>query len=182
MSEFVVARRYAKAFFELALEAKKVAEYEKEVKKLVDLFQESPSALHIFEEQQVSKSQKHALARSFAEHLNLSQEILGFLFLLVERQRLSLIEPIYLEYKRLHDRLENIANAEVTVADERFSDEACQSVLTTLSALLGKTPKCTVNVDKNIWGGFILKVGDSVFDSSLKGRLQRMKETFLHHQ
>jgi F-type H+-transporting ATPase subunit delta len=100
---------------------------------------------------------------------------MNLLRILVSRQRMHLLPNIVREFEALELEARGIAEADVTVA--RSVGEAEQEVIARrLSEITGKQVHVQVHVDPGILGGIVVRIGDQLIDSSVAGRLQRLRQ------
>ena len=181
MRDAIVARRYAKALFSLALDEGDVARYGKELERMHAAMSQVPLLAKALADENVPFEKREKVVGALAAPLGFSPSTVNFLKLLVEKERIAIFSAVVQNYRRMQLELERIASAELTVADRVIVDEAADRIRDLWEGLLGRRGICDVKVDEDLIGGFIVRVGDTVFDASVKGRLQRMKERMLHH-
>lgn len=99
--------------------------------------------------------------------------LLTFLKVLGRRQRLGSLRAIQKAASRLADDMAGRARAVVTVSDQ-LSADAQRTLTDKLSAIFKKEVRITVNVDPNILGGLVVRIGDTVFDGSVDGQLRSL--------
>ena len=74
----------------------------------------------------------------------------------------------------MFDRLSGLIEVSV-ILGSRLGVEQRSALIEKLSLYSGKTVRLKINTDSTIQGGFIAKLGDTVFDGSIKTQLERMK-------
>ena len=100
------------------------------------------------------------------------------LLLTIDKRRQRLLRDIARAYHELVDDRLNRVRVEVTVA--RPQDDAVIARLgDALSGLLGKTAVPSLRVKPEILGGVIVRAGDTIYDGSLRRRLDRMRRQLL---
>jgi len=99
--------------------------------------------------------------------------LLTFLKVLGRRQRLGSLRAIQKAASRLADDMAGRARAVVTVSDQ-LSADAQRTLTDKLSAIFKKEVRIAVNVDPNILGGLVVRIGDTVFDGSVDGQLRSL--------
>lgn len=167
----VVAWRYAKAYFDLAGEAKAIPQWRDQLASGVELVTEEQTARALAN----PRLRKEARLRGLHELLkDVSPQARNLLVLLVERGRLSVLPGVLDEFDRLADRASGVVRAEVVAAvplDKHLED----SIATTLSDKLGGDVQTVVKQDPEILGGLVIRIGDRVIDTSIRTRLQQLK-------
>ena len=102
---------------------------------------------------------------------------LGFLDLLIEKKRYELFALIAADYAKLAEDRRGVARAVVRTAKPLSSDEQ-KTLAARLKIFAGKDIELEIKEDSELIGGVAVKIGDWVLDSSLRGQLRRMKESF----
>ncbi len=107
---------------------------------------------------------------------SVSADVHRFLAILARRDRLELVPEIAMHFRRLLNEHRGIAVAQVTTAIP--IDERQKAVIASrLGRRFGKTVVLEPRVDPAILGGVIAQIGDTVIDSSIRGRLERLRRT-----
>ena len=102
------------------------------------------------------------------------------LVLLAERDRLVLLPEVLAAYRqRLLDH-QNVVRAEITTATP-LSADATQAIERDLAQATGRRVTLAAHVDPSIIGGIVARIGSTVYDGSITGQLQRMKERLDTH-
>ena len=176
MKTTAAARRYAKALFALAQEEGRVAEIRSELGGLTDLIEQNPelaeallTPLHPVEER------KNVLDALTGE-AGLSPTVRHFMAFLVDQRRLVDYGGIREEYDRLADELSGLVVAEV-VSATALDDEKQERLRRALSAATGRDVRLDIQLDPELLGGVIAKVGDLVFDGTLRAQLSAMRDS-----
>lgn len=172
MSE-AVARRYAKALFEVASEQDCVDLIEKDLKQISDTFAASPELQKLFIHPAIGAEQKKELAAKVFKGLN--EYTSNLVCLLIDRHREAILHDIFGEYKALANEAKGIAEAIVTTAFE-LTDRDKEQLLATFEPIIGKKMKIIEKVDSDILGGVIVQIGDRLYDGSLRTKLDRFQE------
>ena len=174
------ALRYAKATLNLA----KDKGFAKEVNDDMILIQstiEENHDLEIMLKSPVikSKAKKSVLTDIFGKKVN--GITMGLLNLLIENKRPSLLILVAKEYIVIYDFLKGIEVAQVTSAVPLTKDLE-KAILSRVEEALGKQITLNNVVDPSIIGGFVLRVGDKLYDSSVSYRLNDLLSQFEDNQ
>ncbi len=121
----------------------------------------------------VSKANKFPVLAAAFEN-NTSPTFRKFVAILNQNGRLGLLPAVASEYRKLRDTATKRVRVTVTAAVE-LTPEQQESLQKTLAAKLSGTPVVTVRVDPDILGGLVVKVGDTVTDSSVRTRLNNLR-------
>lgn len=98
----------------------------------------------------------------------------NFLQVLGERDRLGLLRPIYDSARTLFETRAGKCRVTVTLANEP-GDQLRQQIQSHLQSQLPFQPEIQYVIDESIIGGMVLRIKDTVYDSSLRSRLARIK-------
>lgn len=167
----IAAKRYAEAVYLLASEDGKEEAWSTGLQSLSALFGD-PEAQSLLENPRMPRERKlevveKGLAGADPLTLNLAR-------LLLRRGRVSLGPQIAEAYQELLDQARGVAHATVTSAVPLTADET-SDVQTKLSEMAGGPVLVKTQVDENILGGLIVRIGDRLIDGSTRSRLQALK-------
>lgn len=175
MSANAIARRYAKALVQLAVEEGSVDKFHGELARIETLFATNPELGSLLANPANSIEAKLAILKDVTARLGLSGTVNNFLFLVQERNRLSCLPAIFANYSTLADQLSGIVRAVVTSAlplDEARTGE----IKSALEKSTGKKVILKVEIDPALIGGVVTKIGDKVLDGSVKTQLTRIED------
>jgi F-type H+-transporting ATPase subunit delta len=173
MSGSVVAKRYAKALFEVAAEKKCLDRVEQDLQKVAATFAASPElAMWVGHPATTAAQKQEVFDKLFAD---VNEYTKNFLYVLADRRREGIIPEVAAEYKHLANETRGIAEAVVTTAFP-LTDENKAEIVKTFEPIIGKKIQITEKVDSDILGGVIVRVGDRLYDGSLKTKLARFQD------
>lgn len=169
-------RRYASAAFTVAARS---GDYDAWVAALNEVARvlRMPSARAVFMSPSVSDAQKIAALDRIVP--NTTPLIRNFLHILIDRDRIDSVPGILDALRELINIQRGIITADVTTAVP-LDAELEQAVAQRLAAHLGRDPQriqIRSRVDPSIIGGVVARVGDQVFDDSVRGRIERLRRT-----
>ena len=177
MRDETVARNYAEALFELAERHEGVEVYGDGIEMVAVLIDENDDFRRFLDTPRVALAEKKAVVRrTFGE--TFPAKLVNFLLITLDKRRQRLLRVIAREYKGLMDEHFNRVHVEVTLA-RKFDDEALEELEQRLTVALGKTAIPHVRVKPGILGGAILRTGDTIYDGSLRRRLDGMRRRLL---
>jgi F-type H+-transporting ATPase subunit delta len=168
------ARRYARALFGLAKEEGQTTETRGELATLAELFAASPELREALSTPLYPVKERRSVLEAVAQAENFSRLITNFYSFLIDQRRLVDFPGIREEYARLVDEDSGLITAEVTSAsplDQRRQDRLRRA----LSERTGFEVRLEVEVDEDLIGGAIAKVGDLVFDGSIRAQLESLR-------
>ena len=168
-----VARTYAETLFDLARRHDQLEGFGEVVDGLAELLESEPSFRAFLATPRIPVSEKRRVLRE-ALGESLPRPFIPFLLVVLDRGREGLLPIIAREYrKRLDDHLGRVR---VDVRLAQPVDEGTERDLAErLSEFLGRTALPEVKVDPTILGGAIFRVGDVVYDGSIRRRLQELR-------
>ncbi len=103
------------------------------------------------------------------------EPVLKLVGLLVERGRVDRLPNVASEYRRLLNRERGVVEAVATAASPLTNDETA-ALRKKVATITGRTVDLRVEVDEALIGGLTVRVGDTLYDASVRGRLERLRE------
>ena len=170
-----VLGRYARAYAEVAVTyklnpEKTVAEFQQ----MADVVNSSRELRNVLQNPAVSREQKLKLLDSIIKHIGATKMLRNFLAVLIDHRRIGNIGDLLEQFKRELDRRMGIADAKVSSVRELSAAEK-KSLEQQLATLTGKIVRTTYSQDPGLLGGVLVRVGSTIYDGSVHGRLQRMR-------
>jgi len=171
-----VAPRYARAYADVVAERK--MDPEKTIAELVQMatLVSSSRELHnVLSNPAVENKQKISLLDAIIKKMGGSKLLRNFVAVLIDHKRIGQIGEIAEQFKRqLNDRM-GIADAKVSSARELTASEK-KLLEQRLAAVTGKTVRATYSEDARLLGGAVVRIGSTIYDGSVRGQLERLKE------
>lgn len=172
-----LAQTYARALCAIAEEKGMLDTVETQLKQVEAAVKENPDLANLLYHPRVpAEAKKETINTIFAGELD--DFVQNFLLLLVDKRREMALSAIVREYSSLANNVRNIAEAEVTVAQE-LSEGQKQALITKLQKLTGKNIVLKIRLDREILGGAIVKIGDKLIDGSVVRQLKTLKSNIL---
>jgi F-type H+-transporting ATPase subunit delta len=173
----VVARTYARALFEAAKDAGRVEPVRDELATFVEAVDEVPELRSLIRNPELDPLTKaNALDAVLAE----ADELLrNFVRVVTQKGRAAQLDEIAREYEALVAADEQILSVELTTAYE-LSDEEAAAIVQQIEQASGRRVEAARTVDPNLIGGLVLKAGSLEVDSSVRGRLDRLRRDLAH--
>lgn len=170
-TDTTIARPYAKASFATALQ-------ENQLQRWTDLLQTTAFIMEQKKVIEVIKNPKFSTKEHYEWIASLCESILfpsgsNFLKLLAEYRRLALLPDIAKLFEIYRAEQEKIAQVEVTTPFTLSSAEQT-SLAETLKNRFKKNVVLNYQIDESLLGGMIIRSGDLVIDSSVRGKLERL--------
>lgn len=171
----VVAKRYAKALFELAAAQQIAPQVEEELKLIVQALKQDETIEKFLSLPSVETSNKIAVLKSaFGDKV--SALVLNTLELLIARGRQDIIAFVYEAYIQVAGEALSQAHATVYSA-QSLSDAELAEVVAQFSKLTGKKIIAEQKVEPSLLGGIQVRIGDRLYDGSLSGKLDRLQKS-----
>jgi F-type H+-transporting ATPase subunit delta len=169
----VAHRIYASALFDAAKDQKRLTEVHEELGDFVAATREVPELRALLENPEIDHRTKQA---ALGELLAGGEEIVrNFLLLLIEKGRPTQLEEIVREFEALVAAEEKRLAVDLTTAYE-LSDDDAKQILAQIEKQSGRHVDATRSVDPDLIGGFVLRAGSMLVDSSVRGRLDRLRQ------
>jgi F-type H+-transporting ATPase subunit delta len=167
----VAAKRYAQAAFDIARERDELDRWVEDIRAIVDLAAQ-PGVVEFLASSRVPFEVKERLLRSGLADVN--PLALNLARLLVQKGRIALAGQVRDEYQRLLDEHRGMAQGVVLTAVP-LSEEEERAVAQRLGELTGKEIVLERQVDPEILGGLVARVGDRLIDGSTRTRLLALR-------
>ncbi|MBY7144723.1 F0F1 ATP synthase subunit delta [Virgibacillus sp. NKC19-3] len=171
MSE-VVASRYADALFQLGEEKANLEQLVEDFQIVHDVFQENEQLHAFLTHPSINNEKKKQLLVEVFQ--GLSTDALNTLKLLVDRRRTEIIPSIIDHFIQLVNDAKEIAEATVYSVRELSDDERIQLETTFAKRFNKRAIKLKNVVDASIIGGIKIRIGNTIFDGSVTGKLNRI--------
>jgi F-type H+-transporting ATPase subunit delta len=177
VKDAAIARVYAAALLELAVEQDQVAAVVTDLESLGSLWAESPDFRRLLESPELSAAQKQrALERILAQAA--SPLTLRFLLTLMHRRREPLLGNILAMFRRLLDEREQRLRGRLVSARPLGAGEQAR-IEASLSRRTGATVLLETTTDSQLLAGMVLHLADQTVDGSLRTRLGRLRDRLL---
>lgn len=178
MSAVQVATRYASALLEEAVRTSQLDAVYADVRLLDDALSQSKDLVLMLKSPVVSPAAKQRTLRALFSD-KVSSLTANFLTLLVRKRRESALDEIIPAFYGAYNDHNNIREVDVVSATP-LTGSLRQAIMDRVQRELGQvTVRVNESVDPALLGGFLVKVGDRVFDSSLRNKLNALKREFL---
>jgi F-type H+-transporting ATPase subunit delta len=168
-----IAQVYARALFEVAFEREQLDVIKEQLDEFADALQRNHELqVFFFSPYFSSEEKKDALGRVLE---GAEETFMSFLETLVERHRMPALLRIRAAYERLWDEANKVLPVSVTSAvslDQATLNEIGQRI----GEQTGQRVELSTAADPEILGGIIVRVGNSILDASLRGRLEQLRK------
>jgi F-type H+-transporting ATPase subunit delta len=170
----VLGRRYATALLSLASEAGKVDKISADLNDFAVSWDASKDLRSVFENPSVSIDVRRKVLRDIAADSGMDPLLRDTLLLVSDRGRMNQLSGIVEAFKTLAEARSGRVRAEVVTATE-LPEAFFEQLQQTLERVTGKQVTVAKRVDPSILSGVVARIGDHVFDGSVKNRLDELK-------
>lgn len=168
----IYARAFADAIMDKRLDPAKTLAEAQQISALV---QQNKSLREVWETPSIPAEQKRAVLDAIVKRAGISQMVRNFVAVLIDKRRMSFLGEIVKQFaEELNQRL-GFAEAEITTTRELSADER-GALEADLAKVTGKKIRARYDHDQSILGGAIARVGSTVYDGSVKGQLEKIRE------
>lgn len=176
MSIYRISYRYANSFFQLAEEKNLLKKFADDIELIFNTLYQSRELRSILRNPVIKlKDKKNLLSKIFGSKIR--KETSEFLDFIVEKNREDIIMEIMKEFLNLRDNKEGIVRTGITSSVD-LTDSVKKDLVSKLEKRTGKKVKPEYYVDKNLIGGFIVKIDDTMLDASVKHQLDLLRKKF----
>jgi F-type H+-transporting ATPase subunit delta len=171
-----VLGRYARAFAEVVV--KQGVNPEKaidELEQMADLVNGSRELHNLLLNPAVDREQKLKLLDAIIQRAGATKVLRNFLAVLIDHRRVGKIGEVVELFKQDLNRRLGIAEAKVKSV-RKLTEVEKRTLEKQLGAITGKTVRATYSEDSGLLGGVLVRVGSTIYDGSVSGRLQRIRQ------
>ena len=174
MAAFV--SRYARAFLDVVTAAQlDTAALDKQFADFEATWDGSPELQTFFGNPAVVATQKVAILDKLNAKLGLQKELRNLIAVLINNDRIGQVHEVAAAYRvELQEQL-GIKQAEIVTARALGSEER-KTLIDGVAKLAGSRVEASFTEDASILGGAVVRIGSAVYDGSVRGRLERLKE------
>ena len=177
MAAFV--SRYARAFLDVVMAAHlDAARLDEQLTDFEATWDGSPELQTFFQNPAVVAPQKVAILDKLNQKMGLQKELRNLLAVLINNDRVGHIHEVAAAYRQQLQEQLGIRQAEIVTARELDPDEK-KALVDGVGKLAGTRIEAKFSQDKSILGGAVVRIGSTVYDGSVRGRLERLKEVLV---
>lgn len=179
MTNRTAAARYARALFDVSVKGRDLRQVETDLVQFGDLIDGHATLSQVLLNPAVPAPRKRAIVAELLRRLGtVLPPVEKLITLLAERDRLGLLTDIVRSYRaRLLDHL-GVVEAQVTTVQPLTAEQAA-AIERRLGEASGRTVTMSTDVDPEILGGVVARLGTTVYDGSVARQLERMRHTLL---
>ena len=175
MSLQTVARRYATALADVAIERREEREVKNELDQWAAMIESNPQLKEVFANPTIVHDHKRKVLEDLIARSRVRDTSASFLRVLLKNQRISQLREIAARYSQVLDERAGMLAGSVTTA-RPIPEDLKKTLHETLSAATGHTLRLTFETDETIIGGLVARIGSTVYDGSVQSHLERLAE------
>ena len=173
MSLQTVARRYATALADVAIERREEREVQNELDQWAEMIEAHSQLKEVFANPTVVYDHKRKVLEELISRTRVRETTASFLRVLLKNQRLSQLRDVVARYGQVLDERGGIVAAHVTTA-RPLPEDLKNSLHDTLVAATGRKVRLSFATDEAIIGGLVARIGSTIFDGSVQSQLDRL--------
>jgi F-type H+-transporting ATPase subunit delta len=177
MAETKVSSRYAFSLIDLASEKDNLDIISEDIELIRSVMKSSPELARMLVNPIVKPEKKKLILEEIFKG-KISADSLSFIKFVIEKQRGNLLQSIVEKFLELRDEKQGIVNVDVKTPFD-FTEEQKKKLKTRLEKMLNKKTRLNFETDSTVVGGFVAKIGDTVYDASVRHQLDLLKKEFL---
>ena len=174
-----VSSRYARALVEVVLEQKLDANIAREqLNSFAEAVRESRDLRRVWESPAVPAEQKRAVLDCIVGQMNAFKAVRNFIAVIIDHRRIPMLDEIARQFAVELDVQLGFVEAEISSA-RQLSTEEKRGLESQVERLTGKKVRARYASDPGLLGGVMVRVGSTIYDGSIRGQLERMKQELI---
>ena len=171
-----VASTYARAFADVVFDARlDAAKATEGLRRIAALFGESVELRRVWENPAVPADQKRKLLDAIVGREGIQKPVRNLVAVLIDHRRLPFLPRIVEQLEKELDARLGFAEAQISSARELGASEK-QALEKQIEKTTGKKVRARYGLDSSLLGGAVVRIGSTIYDGSVKGQLERIKE------
>ena len=171
-----ITSRYARAFADVVMERSlNPDQVRHELHSIEGILAQSAELRRVWEAPALPAERKRAVLDAIVQHAGMSRPVRNFLAVLIDHERMRLLDQIVRQFEQELDRRLGLAEAEITSARDLNQQEK-RILETQVARLIGKTVRARYQRDAKLLGGAVVKVGSTIYDGSVLGQLNKIRD------
>jgi F-type H+-transporting ATPase subunit delta len=166
--------QYANALADIALAQGAADPVTKQLADFGAMYAESTELRNFLTSPAVDRAAKHGVIEKLLARIGGSKILRNFLFVVMDHQRAHILPEIISTFQEVVRQRQGIAEAEVSSAVELNAAQKAELAFT-LERLTGKRVETKYSLQKELLGGAVVRIGDTIYDGSLRTRLNEMR-------
>lgn len=174
--------RYAQAFADVVTSAGlNTTEIDQQLNDFLATWNGSPELQAFFVNPAIAALEKVAFLDKLNAKLGLCRQLRNLIAVLIDNNRAGGVVEVAAAYRRILQEQLGIRQAEIVTA-RALGDEEKAALVAEVAKLAGARVEASFKLDHSVLGGAVVRIGSTVYDGSVKGRLERLKEALASGQ
>jgi F-type H+-transporting ATPase subunit delta len=171
-----VAGTYARAFADVVFDEHLDAERSTmELRAIASLVDESRDLRRVWENPAIPADEKRRVLDVIVQRDGMSKPVRNLVSVLIDHRRINFLDAIIVQLEKDLDARLGIAEAEIT-SSRPLGDDEKRSFEAQVGKLTGMKVRARYAQDASLLGGAVVRIGSTIYDGSVKGQLERIKE------
>ena len=166
--------QYANALADIALAQGAATPVTKQLADMGSLYAESAELRNFLTSPAVDRAAKHGVIEKLLARIGGGKILRNFLFVVVDHQRAHVLPEMIRAFQEVVRQRQGIAEAEVSSAVELSAAQKAELAFT-LERLTGKRVETKYSLEPGLLGGAVVRIGDTIYDGSLRSRLNEIR-------
>lgn len=168
--------RYAQAFADVAQDLKlDTAALDRQLADFLATWDGSAELRTFLENPAIPAVQKVGILDKLNAKLGMQKELRNLIAVLIDNNRIGHVKEVAANWRRILQEQQGIRPAEIVTARELDKDER-DALVAEVAKLAGAKIDASFKLDQSILGGTVVRIGSTVYDGSVRGRLDRLRE------
>lgn len=176
-----MARRYAAALADVTVASGEAREVQQELSAWESMMQTNEQLLEVFRNPTIPYEQKSGVLKALIARTRVRPVTANFLQVLLQNHRLADLQEINKRFTNELDQRSNIVSAQVTTA-RPVSEQTQAALRARIAQLTGSDVRIQFAIDEELIGGVVTRIGSTIYDGSVRGQLQQIKEKLISEQ
>ena len=173
MKNSILASRYAKAIFEIALQNDSVDIINQDLGSFVEVLEDNSKLAMIFSHPRLSRDEKYQIVDDFYNVAFENEYVKNFLHLLIKKKREKELSNIFYSWQDFFNRYKEVLPVEVVSASE-LSSQQVESLRSKILVKTKREPMFNIEIKPQLLGGMIIKYEDKIIDGSVLKQVQQL--------
>lgn len=166
--------QYANALADIALAQGAATPVTQQLGDFSEAYASSAELRNFLASPSVTKEEKRGVAEKISARLGASKIVRNFLFVVIDHNRTHLLPEIFQSFQGVVRERQGIAEAEIS-SPVALNDAQKKAMTQALERLTGKKVEARFSLDAKLLGGVVVRVGDTIYDGSLRNRLDDLR-------
>lgn len=179
MGDLVLARRYAQVLVSLGLEEGDLDRLARDMNAVCMIFEKSSELKSLISARTIPTTVKLKVFDAISKKIKLSDLCANTVKLLIEKARTHILGSIGREFAKEIGKRNGMMDVHVRVASDDIKGELDEDITHVIKNKFGKKANITYETDEELVAGLQIKIGDHLYDMSIKGDIKRMREKII---